>query len=120
MSYFAKVDGGIVLKIIRAELEFFDTFMDTTPGTWIQTSYNTKGNVHYDENGIPDGKPALRANYAGVGYFYDASNDVFYSPQPFKSWILNKNSWVWEAPVLYPNDGETYSWNESALAWEKV
>jgi hypothetical protein len=113
MSHFAKVTDGKVIQVIVAEQEFFDTFVDSSPGTWIQTSYNTHGNQH------PEGRP-LRGNYAGIGYTYDAINDVFYAPQPFPSWILNNTTWLWEAPVAMPTDGKVYKWNESITNWEEV
>lgn len=113
MSHFAKVTDGKVTQVIVAEQEFFDTFVDTSAGTWIQTSYNTYGNQH------PEGRP-LRGNYAGIGYTYDSVNDVFYAPQPFPSWILNNTTWLWEAPVAMPTDGKQYKWNESITNWEEV
>ena len=113
MSHFAKVTDGKVTQVIVAEKEFFDTFVDSSPGTWLQTSYNTYGNKH------PEGRP-LRGNYAGVGYNYDATNDVFYAPQPYPSWILNNTTWLWEAPVAYPTDEGRYTWNESITNWEAV
>ncbi len=96
-----------------AEPEFFDTFVDSSPGTWLQTSYNTHGNQH------PEGRP-LRGNYAGIGYTYDSTNDVFYAPQPYPSWKLNNTTWLWEAPVAYPTDSKVYKWNESITNWEEV
>jgi hypothetical protein len=113
MSHFAKVCDGKVIQVIVAEKEFFDTFVDTSPGTWLQTSYNTYGNQH------PEGRP-LRGNYAGIGYNYDATNDVFYAPQPYPSWVLNNTTWLWEAPVAMPTDGKLYKWNESITNWEEV
>ena len=113
MSHFAKVVDGKVTQVIVAEQEFFDTFVDSSPGTWIQTSYNTHGNQH------PNGTP-LRGNYAGIGYTYDYVNDVFYAPQPFPSWTLNNTTWLWEAPVAYPTDGKVYKWNESITNWEEI
>jgi hypothetical protein len=113
MSHFAKVVDGKVTQVIVAEKEFFDTFVDSSPGTWLQTSYNTHGNQH------PEGRP-LRGNYAGIGYHYDATNDVFYAPQPYPSWILNNTTWLWEAPVAMPTDGKVYKWNESITNWEEV
>jgi hypothetical protein len=113
MSHFAKVCDGKVTQVIVAEKEFFDTFVDSSPGTWIQTSYNTHGNQH------PEGRP-LRGNYAGIGYTYDATNDVFYAPQPFPSWMLNNTTWLWEAPVVMPTDDKKYKWNESIINWEEV
>ena len=99
MSHFAKVLDGKVVQVIVAEPEFFDTFVDSSPGQWLQTSYNTCGGVHYGADGEPDGGPALRGNYAGIGYIYDAENDVFYAPQPDPSWVLNTQTWLWEQPV---------------------
>jgi hypothetical protein len=113
MSHFAKVTDGKVTQVIVAEQEFFNTFVDTSPGTWLQTSYNTHGNQH------PEGRP-LRGNYAGIGYNYDATNDVFYAPQPYSSWILNNTTWLWESPVAMPTDGKQYKWNESITNWEEV
>jgi hypothetical protein len=113
MAHYAKVVDSKVTQVIVAEQEFFDTFVDSSPGTWIQTSYNTHGNQH------PEGRP-LRGNYAGIGYTYDATNDVFYEPQPYSSWILSNTTWLWEAPVVYPTDGKDYKWNESITNWEEV
>ena len=113
MSHFAKVCDGKVTQVIVAEQEFFNTFVDSSAGTWIQTSYNTHSNQH------PEGRP-LRGNYAGIGYTYDSIHDVFYAPQPYPSWILNNTTWLWEAPVTMPTDGKAYKWNESITNWEEV
>jgi hypothetical protein len=117
MAHFAKVCDGKVVQVIVAEPEFFNTFVDSSPGEWIQTSYNTRGGVHYGEDGNPDDGVALRGNYAGIGHIYDRTNDVFYSPQPFSSWTLNNTTWTWEAPVAYPTDGKIYTWNEETKNW---
>jgi len=119
MSHFAKVVDGKVTQVIVAEKEFFNTFVDTSPGNWIQTSYNTRNNLHYDANNQPDGGVALRGNYAGIGFIYDATNDVFYAPQPYPSWILNNTTWSWEAPVAYPTDNKIYNWDETAKNWSE-
>ena len=117
MAHFAKVCDGKVVQVIVAEPEFFDTFVDSSPGEWIQTSYNTRGGVHYGQDGNPDGGVALRGNYAGIGFTYDRTNDVFYGPQPFPSWTLNNTTWMWEPPSPYPTDGKRYDWDESAMNW---
>jgi hypothetical protein len=109
MAHFAKVVGGKVTQVIVAEQEFFNTFVDNSPGQWIQTSYNTYGNQH------PENRP-LRGNYAGVGFTYDAVNDVFIPPQPFPSWLLT-SSWLWEAPIPIPTDGKRYDWDEATTSW---
>lgn len=113
MSHFAKVLDGKVTQVIVAEKEFFDTFVDSSPGTWIQTSYNTYGNQH------PEGRP-LRGNYAGIGYTYDSINDVFYAPQPYPSWTLNNTTWLWESPIPYPTDGKRYIWDETITNWKEI
>ena len=110
MSHYAKVLDGKVCNIIVAEADFFNTFVDTSPGQWIQTSYNTFGNQH------PEGRP-LRGNYAGIGYTYDATHDVFYAPQPFPSWTLNQSTWLWEAPIPMPTSGGPYKWDETTKTW---
>ena len=120
MSHFAKVVDGIVSQVIVAEPEFFDTFVDSSPGEWVQTSYNTRGGVHYGPDGQPDGGEALRKNYAGIGFSFDRTRDAFIPPKPFPSWILNEDSCLWESPVPYPNDGEMYTWDEATGDWVLV
>jgi len=126
MGHFAKVVNGTVTKVIVAEASFFDNFVDDSPGSWIQTSYNTRGGVHYEANSnnpSSDQSKALRGNYAGIGYTYDKSLDAFYSPQPYNSWTLDTGSFTWEAPVPYPTGDATgsytgaYQWDESTTSW---
>jgi hypothetical protein len=115
LSHFAKIEDGIVTQVIVAEADFIAMLSDAS--LWVQTSYNTRGGIHYGQDGNPDGGVALRGNYAGIGYIYDATNDVFYPPKPFLSWILNTNTWLWESPIPYPNDGKRYIWDESTISW---
>lgn len=120
MSHYAKVNQGVVVDVIVAEPEFFQSFVDATPGEWIQTSYNTRGGVHYDPNTnqpSADQSKALRKNFAGVGYSYDRKRDAFIPPKPFASWLLNEDSCLWEPPTPMPNDGKMYTWDESAQQW---
>jgi hypothetical protein len=123
MAHFAKVNNGIVEQVIVAEPEFFETFVDSSPGQWIQTSYNTRGGKHYDpETGelSADQTKALRKNYAGIGFTYDAAKDAFIPPKPFNSWLLDEDSCLWEAPVAIPDDGKRYTWDEDTTAWVEV
>ena len=101
MSHFAEISGSnnIVTRVIVAEQDFVNSLQ----GSWIQTSYNTKGGVHYgDVSGsyVPDGGTQLRKNYAGVGYTYNTGSDAFIAPQPEPSasipYVLNEDSCVWE------------------------
>lgn len=89
MSHFAKVCDGVVVQVIVAEQEFFNTFVDTSPGEWIQTSYNTFGGQH------PNGTP-LRKNYAGIGFTYDRVRDAFIPPKPEGNYTLNEDTCLWE------------------------
>lgn len=114
MSHFAKVVDGLVVNVIVAEPEFFDTFVDTSAGEWIQTSYNTSGGIH------TEGKEPLRKNFAGIGFSYDLERDAFISPKPYNSWLLNEDTCTWNAPVEYPTDGLVYQWDEDILNWLEV
>ena len=114
MSHFARVVDGCVDKVIVAEPEFFETFVDDSPGEWVQTSYNTHEGVHSNE-GAP-----LRKNYAGIGSIYDRDRDAFYEPQPYNSWTLNEDTCLWEAPVAYPDDDKMYDWDEETTSWVEV
>jgi hypothetical protein len=113
MAHFAKVVNGVVTQVIVAEQEFFQTFVDSSPGEWIQTSYNTYGGQH------PEGRP-LRKNFAGIGYTYDRTKDAFIAPKPYASWVLNEDTCLWEAPVAMPDDGKVYSWNEATTNWVEL
>lgn len=68
---------------------------------WIQTSYNGK----------------KYKNYAGIGYKFDPHRNAFIPPKPYASWVLNEESCKWQAPVMYPNDGHFYHWDEDSLSW---
>jgi hypothetical protein len=120
MAHFAKVNNGVVVQVIVAEPEFFETFVDSSPGEWIQTSYNTRGGVHYQpDSNTPseDQTKALRKNYAGIGYAYDREKDAFIPLQTFPSWVLNEDTCLWEAPVPMPQDEKAYKWDEANTSW---
>lgn len=78
-----------------------------------RTSYNTLANQH------PDGTP-FRGNYAGIGFRYDDTLDAFIPPQPFPSWTLDESTFLWAAPVAYPDDGLSYTWDEASQSWQEV
>tara|TARA_B000000460_G_C21483992_1_gene378362 strand:+ start:175 stop:546 length:372 start_codon:yes stop_codon:yes gene_type:complete len=123
MSYYARIDDdGIVVQVIAIEKDMLDTGNWGDPNNWIQTSYNTRGGVHYAPNSNePDGGVALRKNYAGVGYIYDKVKDAFMEPQPFPSWTLDEDSCYWIPPVAHPRDGKgPYNWDEVTLNWVKI
>ena len=111
MAHYAKVVNGLVTTVIVAEAEFFDTFIDSSPGEWIQTSYNTHGGQH------PEGRP-LRKNYAAIGYTYNKELDAFIPPKPYASWLLDTDTGLWNAPIAKPEGN--YSWNEDNQSWDLV
>lgn len=123
MSHFAQLDeNDVVTQVIRITQDVLDTGAFGDPNSFVQTSYNTRGGIHYDENGNPsaDQSKALRKNYAGIGFKFDRVRDAFIEPQPFPSWSLNETSCLWEAPTPYPDDGNIYIWDESTLSWIKL
>jgi len=107
MAHFAKIENGIVTDVIVIANEQEHRGQDcinndlNIPGTWIQTSYNNN----------------IRGKFAGKGDTYDAEMDRFYSPAPYPSFILNKATGDWNAPIPYPDDNECYQWNEATLSW---
>ena len=126
MAHFAKVEGGTVTQVIVAEQDYINTFSDKDK--WVQTSYNTRGGKHYNPaTGKVDSGTPLRKNYAGIGYKYDQSADAFHAPRPTdrngklcESWTLNTDTYYWQAPKEYPNDGKQYNWDESSTSWVEL
>ena len=120
MSHFAKIDeNNIVQEVLVIEQDMVNTGLWGDPKFWIQTSYNTHGDVHYGPDRNPDGGTTLRKNYAGIGYTYDASRDAFIPPKPHDSWSLNERTCLWEAPLPYPDDGKIYIWEEALQEWKE-
>ena len=122
MAHFAKLGvGNKVLKVAvvsndvatteQAGVDFLNNLYNTRD-VWVQTSYNTKSGVHLN-GGTP-----FRKNYAGVGYTYDQTRDAFIPPKPYPSWVLNETTCLWEAPVVKPDDGQKYLWNEETKQWD--
>ena len=115
MAHYAKVSNGVVVNVIVAEADFFDTFVDDSPGEWIQTSYNTREGVH-SLGGTP-----LRKNYASPGSIYDPLRDAFYSAKPYPSFVLDESTCLWNPPVGMPStslpDNQYYLWDEFTKDW---
>lgn len=134
MSHFAKIIGGIVQSVIVAEQETIDRGEQGDPNTWVQTSYNTRGGIHYQPNSdtpSEDQSKALRKNYAGIGYTYDSERDAFIPPQPYLSWTLNEQTCLWDPPIPHPTYPYTFedgsviqykhiSWDEDQLNWKLI
>lgn len=123
MSHFAIVDeNDIVSQVIRITQDVIDTGAFGDPKSFVQTSFNTRGGVHYDAvTGEPsaDQSKALRKNFAGIGDKYDRVRDAFIGRQPFASWSLNEQTCLWEPPVPMPTDDKDYRWDEFDLTWKE-
>jgi hypothetical protein len=130
VSHFAKLDeNNRVIFVTKGRQEDDGLEAELTSRTgdvYKQTSYNTRGGVHYDpETGQPseDQSKALRFNYAGIGFTFDPDKGTdggFIPPKPFDSWVLDEDTCLWVAPVPYPTDGEAYVWDEDAGDWVAV
>ena len=124
MAHFAEIDAdNIVLRVLVVSnddehrgQEFLTDDL-SLGGSWIQTSYNTRGNVHHGPDGEPDGGTPLHMNYAGTGYTWDGTG--FGAPQPYESWSLDEN-YVWQPPTPYPDGGGVYAWDEDTTSWVEV
>ena len=115
MSHFAKLDKNNVVVLVtvgRQEDDGKEAELSARTGDrYVQTSYNTRGGVH-----LLGGTP-FRKNYAGIGYTYDEARDAFIPPHPFSSWNLDEQSCLWEPPVAYPDDNNSYIWDEDKQQW---
>jgi hypothetical protein len=101
MAHFALLDkNNVVVTVLvgRDEDEGKEAELSARAGgVYRQTSYNTRGGVHYNQDGTPSGKPQLRKNYAGIGFTYDEARDAFIPPKPEEGeWVLNEETCLWE------------------------
>ena len=121
MAHFAEIDANnLVTRVIVISQENIDTGNWGNPSNWIQTSYNTRGGKHYDQDGVEDSRVALRYNFAGIGYSYNTDRDAFIAPKPYPSWTLVEATCQWEAPVAYPDDDKRYRWDEDVINWVEI
>lgn len=127
MAHFAKLNAQNIVETVvvgRDEDEGKEAELSARTGhVYKQTSYNTRGGVHYNPStGEPsaDQSKAFRKNYAGIGYMYDPIRDAFIAPKPYASWVLNETSCLWQAPVAMPDDGQRYRWDEVTTSWVQI
>jgi hypothetical protein len=115
MQHFAHITNGIVDQVIAIDAATLATGFWGDPATWVETCPHTWGSQH-SEGGTP-----LRANFAQVGSTYDAEIDIFISPKPYASWVLNEETYLWEAPTSKPQDTQNpWVWNESLVNWVEL
>ncbi len=103
MSHFAKIVNNKVTEVIVAEEDFINSGAVGDPSQWIQTSYNNN----------------FRKQFAGIGFTYDKTNEVFIVRQPYSSWTLDSN-YDWQPPTPRPDDGKEYDWNENTQTWDEI
>lgn len=114
MTYFAKVENGVVTQILAITQDVIDTGLFGDPAAFIQTC-----DISLSGTGSQD-RSRLRKNYPAIGYTYDVDLDAFVPPRPFASWTLDTDTCQWQSPVAYPQDGNIYIWNESLLNWQEL
>jgi len=125
MSHFAKLNKNNIVIFVTVGRDEDDgkedELTERTGDVYKQTSYNTYGGIHYQQDGTPSANQSksFRKNFAGIGYTYQADIDAFVAPKPYASWTLDANA-QWQAPVAMPTDGEMYSWSEETQAWVEV
>jgi len=103
MSHFAEINSnGIVQRVIVAEQDFINSGLVGDSFNWIQTSYNNN----------------FRKQFAGTGFTWDKTNEVFVTPKPYASWTLDGNH-DWQPPTAMPDDGKKYIWNEGTTSWDE-
>jgi hypothetical protein len=132
MAHYAQLLENVVVQVFVGRddvvegIDDWETYYAPEGFTVKQTSYNTRGGVHYDpETGLPseDQSKALRFNYAGIGFTFDpdkGTDGAFIPPKPFESWVLDEDTCLWVAPFPYPEDGGVYTWDEDAGDWVVV
>lgn len=127
MAHFAKIgNDNLVLQVLSIEDKHIlnaDGVEDESIGQqylashhnwpaemWIKTSYSTRDNQHR-RGGTP-----FRGNYAGPGYVWDSTNEIFWPPQPHASWSKDIPNAVWKAPINEPSlpdsSAEAYDWQD--------
>ena len=106
MAHWAEIDeNNIVIRVTVGDNndpdEGYQWLIDNLGGRWIQTSYNNN----------------FRKRYAGTGFTYEEVNDVFISPSPYPSWVLNE-SFDWVTPIPMPKEGN-WLWDETSISWQE-
>jgi hypothetical protein len=113
MAHYAFLDENNIVTNVIVGIDETELIEGLDPETWYgnfmnqvckRTSYNRK----------------IRGVYAGIGMSYNPSLDIFIPVKPCDSWVMNQEGSNWEAPIPYPTDGKTYSWNEELLNWEEI
>jgi hypothetical protein len=112
MAHYAFLDENSIVTEVIVGIDETELIEGKDPETWygefrgqrcVRTSYNAN----------------IRKHYAGIGFTYDEALDAFIPPKPYNSWVLNEETYLWEAPVPRPIEGR-YNWDENSLSWVEV
>ena len=142
MAHFAKIneqnevlsvlyieDSKIMSNGVESEQvgqQYLEQHNNWPANLWIKTSYSTYQNNH------KNGKTPFRGNYAGIGYTWDADNNIFWPEKPYPSWVKHNDSASWKSPIgdapaltqeqQDQNTAKThrwvYAWNEDGQSWD--
>ena len=133
MAHYSYLDeNNIVFQIIvgrdETDLEpgvnsWEELFASESGFVCLRTSRNTRGGIHYDPDTLEpsdDQSKSFRKNFGNIGFTYDEARDGFIPPKPFDSWVLDEATCLWQAPIEYPADGGSYTWDETEGDWVEV
>ena len=111
MAHYAFLDNNNLVTEVITGIDETEIIEGLDTETWYSNFRGqTCKRTSYNNN--------IRKQYCGVGYYYDADNDVFIAPQPYPSWSLDEN-FDWQAPTPMP-EGIGWYWNEEELTWKEV
>jgi hypothetical protein len=121
MAYFALVEDGKVKKLhVVADAALLNEAGETDEAlgqTLLQSLHGIPAEswVQFSLEG------EFRGSSIGLDFDWDPERDAFIPPQPYPSWSLNEQTFVWEAPIPYPGDDTTFFvWNEGDSSWVEV
>ena len=121
MASFAKIDSNNkvvqVVKVNNAVIEVDGVEDEATGVAFLENLFGVQSGYTWKQCSYTG---AIRKNYPGKGWTYDSERDAFLYEQPYSSWTLNETTCNWEPPVPYPDDGNSYNWNEETLQWEQL
>ncbi len=113
MAHYAFLNDSNIVTEVIVGIDETELIEGLDPETWYGNFRSqTCKRTSYNNN--------IRKQYAGIGYTYNAEEDVFISPKPFASWTLDAN-FDWQAPTPMPVvEGKLYTWSEDDLNWIEI
>ena len=121
MAHYAFLDKNNIVTEVIAGVDETELIEGLTPEEWYgnfrgqtckRTSYNTTAGKNMRKGGV-----AFRKNYAGIGFTYDEKEDAFIPMQPYPSWVLDKDTFLWNPPIPVPDEKIWWAWEETTKSW---